>query len=271
MSSAEVLCPGCDVAVAGDSAAPGKWLCSQKSAPGSVARASDPKTVEGCAAAVPLQVARAFLLGVVRPQRAMLPVPSLPHRGGTERPRAAESQERSSGSRCLWFPHLSRAGQERKTLHISPGGGLPRSALRLLVSCLPNIPHQPGDLKGRGAAVLVSLTDREPWDFPELICDKCNCRASLLREERDNKAKHKPCGSHLDLVLGRAGGSAAVLGTAPRCCLGLNKPGSVHPRGTFKPPQGRVGDPAVSLAPLDGAEQGGHGGSGTEQRAARSF
>lgn len=152
-----------------------------------------------------------------------------------------------------------RAGEENPSRF--SGGGLPRSALRLLVSCLPNIPHQPGDLKGRGAAALVSLTDREPWDFPELICDKCNCRASLLREERDKKAKHKSCVSHLDLVLGRAGGSAAVPGTAPRCCLELNKPGSVHPRATDKPPQGRAGDPAVSLAPLDGAEQGGHRGS----------
>ena len=98
---------------------------------------------------------------------------------------------------------------------------------------------------------------------------------SLLREEKDNKAKHKSCVSHLDLVLGRAGGSAAVPGTAPRCCLELNKPGSVHPRDTDNPHPGwagsPAGDPAVSLAPLDGAEQGGHRGTGMEEHAVRSF
>lgn len=71
---------------------------------------------------------------------------------------------------------LARAGQQREA-HPSRFSrvGLPGSLVWLPGICLPNIPHQPGDLKGREAAVPLSLTDHEPWDFPELICAKCNC------------------------------------------------------------------------------------------------
>lgn len=122
MSSAEVLCPGCDVAVAGDSAAPGKWLCSQKSAPGSVARASDPKTVEGRAAAVPLQVARAFLLGVVRPQRVMLLAPPCSIVGEPNGPEQLRARSAAPGPAAFGFLICHGQGRRGKPFTFLRGG-----------------------------------------------------------------------------------------------------------------------------------------------------
>lgn len=122
LSSAEVLCPGCDVAVAGDSAAPGKWLCSQKSAPGSVARASDPKTVEGRAAAVPLQVARAFLLGVVRPQRAMLLAPPCSIVGEPNGPEQLRARSAAPGPAAFGFLICHGQGRRGKPFTFLRGG-----------------------------------------------------------------------------------------------------------------------------------------------------